>query len=56
MRGPLPDMGMRENMLRHMESIPGFASLAQMPPYPGKRYPGIIGQAQAELRERLKDG
>lgn len=52
MRGPLPDAAMRTRMVRHMESIPGFARLAEMPWYPGKAYPGVIGRAQAELRGR----
>ena len=50
--GPLPDQAMRDRMVRHMEGIPGFDTLARMAPYPGKRYPGIIARAQAELRRR----
>lgn len=50
--GPLPDPAMRERMVRHMETIPGFDTLDRMPMYPGKRYPGIIARAQAELRRR----
>jgi diketogulonate reductase-like aldo/keto reductase len=52
LRGPLPDAEMRQRMLRHMETIPGFDRIAEMPWYPDKRYPGIIGRAQAELRAR----
>lgn len=52
LRGPLPDSAMRQRMVRHMESIPGFDRLAEMQWYPGKRYPGIIGRAQAQLRAR----
>jgi hypothetical protein len=52
LRGPLPDREMRARMVRHMESIPGFDRIAQMPWYPDKRYPGIIGRAQSELRAR----
>lgn len=52
LRGPLPDDEMRRRMVRHMESIPGFDKVTQTPWYPGKRYPGIIGRAQAELRAR----
>jgi diketogulonate reductase-like aldo/keto reductase len=55
MRGPLPDRDMRARMVRHMESIPGFAQLDQLGArswYPGKTYAGIIGRAQEELRSR----
>jgi diketogulonate reductase-like aldo/keto reductase len=52
MRGPLPDAEMRQRMVRHMETIPGFDKLAQMPWYPDKTYPGVIGRAQQELRSR----
>jgi diketogulonate reductase-like aldo/keto reductase len=52
LRGPMPDAALRQRMVRHMETIPGFDKLADMPWYPGKRYPGIIGRAQAELRAR----
>jgi hypothetical protein len=43
---------MRQRMLRHMESVPGFADLPRMPWYPDKRYPGLIGRAQSEIRAR----
>ncbi|HEX2116525.1 MAG TPA: aldo/keto reductase, partial [Alphaproteobacteria bacterium] len=52
LREPLPDREMRARMVRHMESIPGFDRIAQMPWYPDKRYSGIIGRAQSELRAR----
>lgn len=52
LRGPLPDRDMRERMRRHMEGIPGFDRVGEMAWYPGKRYPGIIARAQAELRAR----
>jgi diketogulonate reductase-like aldo/keto reductase len=52
LRGPLPDREMRARMVRHMESIPGFSAISEMPWYPDKRYPGIIGRSQAELRKR----
>jgi diketogulonate reductase-like aldo/keto reductase len=55
MRGPLPDRATRARMVRHMESIPGFAQLDQLGArswYPGKTYAGLIGRAQAELRSR----
>ena len=48
LKGPLPDKEMRARMLRHMESIPGFDKLGEMPPYPGKAYNGIIRRAQNE--------
>jgi diketogulonate reductase-like aldo/keto reductase len=52
LRGPLPDAEMRTRMVRHMETIPGFDRIAEMPWYPDKRYPGVIGRAQGELRAR----
>jgi diketogulonate reductase-like aldo/keto reductase len=52
LRGPLPDSAMRARMVRHMETIPGFAELGRQPWYPGKRYPGLIARAQAELKAR----
>jgi aryl-alcohol dehydrogenase-like predicted oxidoreductase len=56
LRGPLPDQAMRDRMVRHMEGIPGFSTLEQMPWYPGKRYPGIIARAQSQLRARVSPG
>jgi hypothetical protein len=38
-----------------MESLPGFDQLDQLGArswYPDKKYPGIIGRAQADLRSR----
>jgi diketogulonate reductase-like aldo/keto reductase len=52
LRGPLPDPDMRERMVRHMQEVPGFDRIAEMPWYPGKQYHGIIGRAQSELRAR----
>lgn len=52
MRGPLPDPDMRERMVRHMQTIPAFAKIAEMPWYPGKTYEGLIRRAQAQLRSR----
>jgi diketogulonate reductase-like aldo/keto reductase len=52
LRGPLPDRDLRARMVRHMEAIPGFDRVAQLPWYPDKRYPGVIGRAQGELRAR----
>lgn len=42
LRGPLPDAELRARMVRHMETIPGFAELAQMPSYPGKQFQGAV--------------
>jgi diketogulonate reductase-like aldo/keto reductase len=50
--GSLPDRQMRARMVRHMESLPGFDKVTQIPWYPDKRYPGVIGRAQSELRAR----
>lgn len=52
LRGPLPDQSTRRRMVRHMQTIPGFNRMAEMPWYPDKRYSGLIGRAQAELRAR----
>lgn len=52
LRGPLPDQAMRARMVRHMETLPGFDAIGRTPWYPDKRYPGIIGRSQAELRAR----
>ena len=52
MRGSLLDRDMRVRMVRHMETMPGFDKLDEMPWYPDKPYPGVIGQAQRELRSR----
>jgi len=42
LRGPLPDQVMRARMVKHMETIPGFDKLAEMPPYPGKTFVGVV--------------
>ena len=52
LRGSLPDAQMRTRMLRHMETIPGFREIPQMPWYPDKSYSGEISRAQHELRSR----
>jgi diketogulonate reductase-like aldo/keto reductase len=52
MRGPLPDPDMRDRMIRHMETIPGFDRVGTMPWYPGKTYSGLVARDQAEMRER----
>ncbi|MBB4004785.1 aldo/keto reductase [Aurantimonas endophytica] len=55
MRGTLPDAAMRRRMVRHMETIPGFAAIGTMAWYPGKDalYQGQIKQAQGLARARL---
>ncbi len=53
LRGPLPDQAMRQRMIRHMETIPGFADIARMPWYPDKKYEGVIRRAQAGARARI---
>jgi len=53
LRGPLPDPRMRERMVRHMQTIPGFNTLASMPWYPGKNYSGVIRRAQEAIRSRI---
>lgn len=52
LKGPLPDPEMRQRMVLYMESLPGFSRIAEMPWYPDRRYPGIIGRSQQELRTR----
>jgi len=52
MRGELPDWRLRRRMLRHMESMRGFGALTRTPWYPGKRYRGLVTQAQGALRRR----
>ena len=47
LRGPL-----RERVVKHMESIPAVAEIGSTSWYPGKRYTGIIGRAQARMRAR----
>lgn len=52
LRGSLPDAEMRERMVRHMETIPGFGDLDKAPRYPGKTYNGLISRAKASLKAR----
>ncbi|OKI23935.1 hypothetical protein A6A25_34725 [Saccharothrix sp. CB00851] len=42
MVGALPDQRTRQRMVRHMESIPGFADVLGKPWYPGKKFDGIV--------------
>ena len=55
LRGPLPDAAMRQRMVQHMETLPGFSKIASMPWYPGKdqSYQGLIRRQQGLLRQRL---
>jgi diketogulonate reductase-like aldo/keto reductase len=50
--GRLPTPAMRRRMVAHMETIPGFSGIANMPWYPDKNYPGTIRGAQAAIRAR----
>jgi diketogulonate reductase-like aldo/keto reductase len=50
--GPLPDEPMRQRMVAHMETIPGFNEIARMPWYPDKTYNGTIRRAQAAIQAR----
>lgn len=40
--GSLPDRQMRDRMVRHMETLPRFEQIAQMPWYPGKQFSGLV--------------
>lgn len=42
LKGELPDSKMRVRMVQHMESMPEFSKLAQMPWYPGKKFSGLV--------------
>ncbi|HEY9652374.1 MAG TPA: aldo/keto reductase [Coleofasciculaceae cyanobacterium] len=42
LRGSLPDNQMRTRMVQHMQSLPGFDRIAQMPWYPGKQFAGLV--------------
>lgn len=55
LRGPLPDQAMRDRMVRHMESIPGFGDIARVPWYPNKQaqYQGVIRRSQGQMQRRL---
>lgn len=49
---PSQGWGTFARMLRHMETIPGFKEIPQMPWYPDKSYSGDISRAQREVRSR----
>jgi transcriptional regulator GlxA family with amidase domain len=42
MRGELPDQAVRDRMVEHMKTIPGFDGIAQMPWYNGRRFDGAV--------------
>lgn len=42
LKGALPDNAMRAQMVKHMESIPGFDKLTQTSWYPGKQFSGLV--------------
>ncbi len=42
LKGPLPDQEMRNRMVKYMESVPGFDTLAKMPSYPDKKFVGVV--------------
>ena len=54
LRGPVPDLEMRERMARHVEGLPGFSQVLTLPWYPDKQqqYQGLIRRSQAALRAR----
>jgi hypothetical protein len=39
-------------MFQHVQSLPGFEKLAEMPWYPGKKFAGLVAQAQNKIRSR----
>jgi hypothetical protein len=52
LKGALADSAMRERMFQHVQSLPGFEKLAEMPWYPGKKFAGLVAQAQNKIRSR----
>jgi aryl-alcohol dehydrogenase-like predicted oxidoreductase len=42
LQGALPDQALRDRMIRHMESLPGFDRVGRTPPYPGKQFAGLV--------------
>jgi diketogulonate reductase-like aldo/keto reductase len=53
LKGPLPDNAMRARMVQHMESLPGFDRLGQMPWYPGKKFNGLVRLPSPPPRDRV---
>ncbi|NEE00075.1 aldo/keto reductase [Phytoactinopolyspora halotolerans] len=48
MTGPLPDESMRQEMVRHVERIPGFTDIDSMGWYPGQEFDGRVRLSGAE--------
>lgn len=42
LKGSIPDAAMRERMLAHMRTIPGFDEVARTPAYPDKTFDGVV--------------
>ncbi len=42
LKGLLPDKEMRNRMLAHMQTIPDFDKIANLPAYPGKIFDGVV--------------
>jgi diketogulonate reductase-like aldo/keto reductase len=40
--GELPDRDLRRRMVEHMMELPEFANTLKAPPYPGKKYGGVV--------------
>jgi diketogulonate reductase-like aldo/keto reductase len=40
--GELPDQDLRRRMVEHMMELPEFANTLKVPPYPGKKYGGVV--------------
>ena len=40
--GELPDQDLRRRMVEHMTQLPSFADTLNAPPYPGKKYGGVV--------------
>lgn len=40
--GELPDQDLRARMVEHMQGIEGFDMTLRQPPYPGKKYGGVV--------------
>jgi diketogulonate reductase-like aldo/keto reductase len=52
-QGELPDAALRKRMRSHLQSMPGFDALQNMPWYPDKTYQGLVTQGQQAVRARL---
>lgn len=47
-KGPLPDKEMRARIVRHMETLPGFDTLAELPWSSRKQFKAVINRAQSQ--------